>query len=76
MGMFDRVVFTCPSCGASVEVQSKSGDCMLDSFGPDMVPIQIAASIEGDTVHCESCNGTFVVCSAMEVPKTVSLRLV
>jgi predicted metal-binding protein len=61
MGMFDRVIFTCPNCQARIEEQSKAGTCSLLEFNEREVPIAIAGEIKGNTVHCDNCKETFVI---------------
>jgi len=55
MGMFDRVICNCPNCGEEVEFQSKVGDCLLNRFTLDRVPMNIAMDINGSSVTCDNC---------------------
>lgn len=55
MGMFDTVVVKCPSCNNEVEFQSKAGDCYLDVFPIDVVPISIAIDLDHNTATCNKC---------------------
>jgi hypothetical protein len=52
MGMYDSVMVNCPECGAEVEFQSKSGDCLLMVYHASGVPSEIARDIEGDREIC------------------------
>ena len=42
MGLYDSIVFPCNDCGEVIEAQSKSGECQLDRFEPDSVPVDVA----------------------------------
>jgi hypothetical protein len=53
MGMFDSVYVTCPSCGDTVEFQSKAGECCLSNYSINSVPIEIAAALEGESKQCD-----------------------
>lgn len=61
MGMFDRIIFTCPNCGKEIENQSKAGVCLLYDYNQDAVPLAIASDILNDDMYCENCKQTFVV---------------
>lgn len=52
MGLFDRVYFSCPECGSSVEIQSKSGECILAGYSQDAVPTVIALDLDGEEGYC------------------------
>lgn len=54
MGMFDYVFTTCPSCGAKIEFQSKAGQCALNSYSTDSLPVEIAADLLDEISAC-SC---------------------
>jgi NMD protein affecting ribosome stability and mRNA decay len=61
MGLFDSVYLACPKCGLSIEVQSKAGDCLMDSYSSDTVPKRIAVDIDGDDAYCEGCGTSWRV---------------
>ena len=63
MGMFDSVYFTCPTpkCKNRIEVQSKAGECILETFDEDYVPYEIAKDIKGDPAYCPVCKKHFRV---------------
>jgi len=65
MGMFDSVIMNC-ECGGKVEWQSKAGDCHLDVFSPNSVPVVIAADINGETAYCRNCNKAYVIGEKVE----------
>jgi hypothetical protein len=72
MGCFDSVYVQCPVCSEQVEFQSKAGECLLDTFFEDDVPVQIALDIEGERDRCPKCGTTFKIIS--EVIKTCRVR--
>lgn len=55
MGMYDEIGIRCPSCGHVVVFQSKAGECVLEQYEQDAVPVAIAADIEGDSWSCPGC---------------------
>jgi len=55
MGMFDSVYVKCPNCDRLVEFQSKAGDCCLQKFNENEVPIAIAENIKGKHETCKYC---------------------
>ncbi len=70
MGMFDRVLVTCPDCSEEIEFQSKAGHCNLDRFyvPKGTVPMIIALALEGQTEECEcGCIVTLVTSLTREV---------
>ncbi len=76
MGMFDSVYFPCPTprCTNDIEVQSKAGECVLASYSPDEVPVEIAIDIGGESAWCNKCERTFTVARALN--DRVSMHLV
>ncbi len=77
MGMFDSVYFKCPSCGETIEEQSKVGDCMLFTFDQSEVPLAIAESIAGTKVYCDGCKEYFMIlCEPLPKPVTIPMHLV
>jgi transcription elongation factor Elf1 len=56
MGMFDYVYWDCPNCGHRNEEQSKSGECMLNSYDLIDAPISIQADFDCSYLYCGSCN--------------------
>ena len=75
MGLFDSVYFTCPNCKASLEAQSKAGDCCMDTIDPYEVPVGIAKDIENKVLNCGECGRSYRVVSYDQIPKTVSMGL-
>ena len=53
MGMYDTVVLYCPKCSEEVDFQSKAGDCELNRYTVDFVPVEIAKAINGNTRKCK-----------------------
>lgn len=60
MGMYDSVFGDCPECRASVEFQSKAGNCTLHEYELSSIPTDIAADLDGDIETCKHCG---CVCS-------------
>ena len=42
MGVYDTIVFKCPSCGVELYAQSKSGACSMADYTIDSVPLSVA----------------------------------
>lgn len=76
MSLFDRVYFSCPECGSSIEIQSKSGECVLTGYFQEAVPTIIALDLDGEDAYCNSCNQYFVVELDEIPPETLPMRLV
>ena len=78
MGMFDSVYIPCPACGAMVEDQSKSGDCMCIDYTLDDCPSEILADYIGEPgeppyrIGCPKCGIVFEVV----LPRTIVTRAV
>jgi hypothetical protein len=45
MGVYDTIVFNCPSCGYEMSAQSKSGECTLQEYNHKEVPIGVAYDV-------------------------------
>ncbi len=52
MGMFDRVIVLCQNCSEPVEFQTKAGPCNLFTYGLDEAPIDVLASLDGQSEQC------------------------
>jgi hypothetical protein len=72
MGMFDRVFARCPSCGGTVEFQSKAGECLLINYTLREVPPEIAIDLDGQQECCEKC-GSVVSIYMMRRPQMVEM---
>lgn len=61
--MFDSVHGRCPHCKVTVELQSKSGECSLDTFSLDSVPALIAYDLAISqnewNITCVHCGKTY-----------------
>lgn len=75
MGMFDSVIFNCPSCERGIEIQSKAGECNLRNFSNHAVPVEIAVDIDGRSAWCENCNRSFTI-KAIEPVYEIDMELV
>ena len=76
MGMYDTVVFKCPNCNEDIEEQNKSGDCVLDRFRSDEVPVEIARDMISSYLRCDHCDQTFKMKFKNVVIKSWGLELV
>lgn len=65
MGMFDRIIFTCPNCKHAIEEQSKAGKCSLYEFSANAVPMAIAGDILHNAVRCDNCNEEYIIGTAV-----------
>lgn len=56
MGMFDSVNVECPKCKTLLEFQSKSGDCLLDTYTLDTCPIDVLIDVNRHApIECPNC---------------------
>ena len=60
MGMFDTVVVKCPHCVEDVEMQTKTGPCVLDVYTIDNLEMSVAVGVIGVN-HCHNCHGAFKI---------------
>ena len=58
MGLFDRVLAEYPHCNREVELQSKAGDCILNSYSINQVPVAIAVDLKSNYI-CSGCSGKY-----------------
>lgn len=72
MGMYDTIEIPCPHCGATVEVQSKGGPCLLKTYPAHAVPLAVA----GDARFPERCEGCGLTWDVVTVPSVVEVKLV
>lgn len=63
MGMFDTVNVKCPFCKEVVGCQSKSGECMLDTYVLEEAPIQVMAGILNGAgwTKCHRCKSDLLI---------------
>ncbi len=73
MGLFDYIHVTCPKCDDQMVTQSKAGPCAMRDFSPDSVPIEIAKDVEGETIHCETCDRSYIIVVDRTTPETVPI---
>ena len=57
MGMYDTINIPCPKCGATVDIQSKGGDCLLRNFTTDTAPVDVILGLKnhGYLDQCDKC---------------------
>ena len=75
MGMFDTITFSCPDCGTEMSGQSKSGDCILDTYHHTSVPIDVALDANRHApFECE-CGSSWYFDNVPRVPEKCSLTI-
>ena len=77
MGMFDSIYFKCPSCGAELEAQSKSGNCTCASYNPDKVPIEVAQDANRHAPYECECGKKWIFDTSVlkKLPQEISLPI-
>lgn len=75
MGMFDSVMFTCPKCRKLIEEQSKAGECRLNTFSENEVPLVIALDIINSIVYCQECKESYKIKYPMLQPPVTVQRV-
>ncbi|MCR4307082.1 MAG: hypothetical protein NUV80_00820 [Candidatus Berkelbacteria bacterium] len=74
MGMFDSIWFKCKKCGADIEAQSKSGECILANYDYTEVPTDVAEDANRHAPFVCKCGKRY---EFREIPaKTISLEIV
>lgn len=77
MGMYDTVFFVCPDCNEeTVDIQTKDGDCCLDSFYQHAVPAHLAHGLAGSIGDCSNCGKSWEVRPVRLPTVMMSLRRV
>lgn len=75
MGMYDTVLVPCPTCGRRMDIQTKSGKCILQVFDLEDAPPDVLGDINrGAPYECQSCGQQFsvqVIVIARSVPGQV-----
>jgi len=60
MGCYDTIVIECPHCGNLYYAQSKSGDCLLETYFFPYVQKDVLLDINRHTPFvCEKCGTIF-----------------
>ena len=78
MGMHDNIHIDCPHCGQLVEIQSKAGDCTLEDYSLNSVPVEIANDLMKykKEFTCEDCEGKGVLMHPGIIPERVQLMAI
>ena len=77
MRLFDSVVTKCPSCKqGDLQWQSKAGNCYLQEYGLNRVPVDIAEDIMGKLETCQECGNTFRIERVPPDPQVVAMKVV
>ena len=76
MGLFDSVRWDCPDCKAKhmVEVQSKTGPCLLKCYDPLNVPLDMAVGMVGQRAICHKCRKEYVISGDAPISMKLSIR--
>lgn len=61
MGLYDNILFRCPSCGTKIFEQSKGGMCDLDTYEADSAPVEVLAYLNDCQMECHSCGDLFLI---------------
>lgn len=61
MGCYNSIIFKCPSCQATIEVQSKAGSCSLETFLVEEASFQDLAEIEDSIIECRKCHSSYKI---------------
>lgn len=62
MRMYDTIYVPCPSCGAKIAAQSKSGDCTLAEYELDEAPSDVLLDVNRHApFECGECHRLFKV---------------
>jgi hypothetical protein len=73
MGVYDTVMVPCPTCGERAEFQSKSGDCLLETFTLENAPEAVLIDVNRLAPYrCSKCATLFAV-AASGLPRARSL---
>ncbi len=75
MGLYDTIVFTCPSCGETISEQTKEGENYLATFQAAEVPVGLARGLNGMDLRCYSCGKRWTMKAMVPVPATVPVSL-
>jgi len=75
MGMFDSIYFNCPDCGKNIEAQSKSGECSLDSYAHDSVPVDVAMDANRHAPYKCSCGASWELGNIPDEETRVALTI-
>ena len=76
MGMYDSYTTKCPKCDAELEIQSKSGECMLNNYtSKDLTPM-VACGFDGVIIECQFCQTNFkVICNFLKPVKVEPVKV-
>ena len=60
MGLYNEIVFECPSCKETIFAQTKSGSSSLKTISSNHVPEEEISGLD-KIIYCESCNNGFTL---------------
>lgn len=62
MGCYDTVLVKCPNCGTENDFQSKSGECLLNTYKLEDCPTDVMYDINRHSpCECYNCSTKFEV---------------
>ena len=47
---------SCPTCNKCLEFQSKAGECTLEAYTKELVPLEIAKDLLDQVEECPKCH--------------------
>lgn len=76
MGVYDSVIFECPSCEEDIEVQSKAmPNPYLRVYTTMSVPSPIALDLVDKVVECPNCEQRYMLYGP-KMPQVVNMMLI
>jgi hypothetical protein len=73
--MYDSIEFRCPSCGKTIEAQSKSGPCDLVRFPNASVPLSVALDANRHAPFTCKCGESWSFGNVPDANRRVSLTV-
>ena len=61
MGLYDEVIVPCPECGRTKNFQSKSGECLLDTYTLKNCPDDVLKDVNRHSPYECECGCLFQV---------------
>lgn len=61
MGLYDSVNVNCWQCGEVIELQSKSGNCIMNTYTLNDVPPDVIGGLAGEEGVCPKCGSGYKI---------------
>lgn len=75
MGVYDTVLVKCPSCGAEMQFQTKSGPCTLGEYLLHTAPEDVMNDVNRHSpMECHGCNRFWEIKRKYAIVETVGPR--